>query len=197
MSITTKRLLSGSLEARHLVLQHHWYKSKRSSLKVGFGFTDWHKDTCFVPIHVFVNNDPVLVYDPDGFVAQWLAGCAIGCFWGGIGGAFGGIAGGGKGVKCGAVGGAINGCCSGSICTSLPAFCIVGSCICGLLASIAEQACLGNLNYKDPSVWLSVSTSGVAGCLGGMAEAADEATAKVVAFAVGVDIAALVNLCGE
>jgi hypothetical protein len=66
-----------------------------------------------------------------------------------------------------------------------------------VLGSIAEQACLGSLNYKDPCVWLTVAGSGIAGCLGGMADASEQATAKVIAFVVGMDVSALSNLCGK
>ncbi|NLH73923.1 MAG: RHS repeat-associated core domain-containing protein [Verrucomicrobia bacterium] len=192
-----KRVLPASPEARRMLLQNRYYGSKLTSLNPTFGFGPRDKDSFVVPLYVLVQNDPILSYDPDGNVAPWLAGCAVGCVWGGIGGATGGMGGGWKGVKCGALGGAVSGCCSGAICASLPNFCIAGSCLCGVLGSIAEQACLGSLNYKDPCVWLTVSGSGIAGCLAGMAEATEEATAKVIAFVVGMDVSALSNFCGK
>ena len=192
-----KRMLSASAEARHMLLQNLYYRSTLRYLNANFGLGPRDKDNHLVPVYVSVANDPTLFHDPDGNVAPWLAGCAVGCLWGGIGGAVGGIGGGRRGIKCGALGGAVSGCCSGAICASLPNFCIAGSCICGVLGSIAEQACLGSLNYKDPCVWLTVAGSGVAGCLGGVADDVEEATHKVIAFVVGMDVSALSNLCGK
>jgi len=146
------RVLPVSPEARHMLLQNRYYRSKLTSVNPTFRFGRRDNDSFVVSLYVFVHNDPILFYDPDGNVAPWLAGCAVGCFSGVVGGAIGGIAGGWTGVKCGALGGAVNGCCSGAICASLLNVCIAGSCICGVLGSIAEQACLGGLNYKDACV---------------------------------------------
>ena len=150
-----------------------------------------------VPLYGFVGNDPILGYDPDGNVAQWVGACGVGCVIGGIGGFFGGFSGGWKGVACGALGGALNGCCSAVICTTMPQFCVAGSCICGAIGSFAEQLCLGSFNYKDTCAWAALVGSGIVGCLGGAATVSDDAKAQLIQFVTGVDIAALTALCGK
>ena len=190
-----RRILSSSRESRQVLLQNQYYRGFLSRLKVRIPRLGM--DDSAVLLYGFVGNDTVMSYDPDGTVAQWVAECGVGCVFGGIGGAIGGIGGGWRGVACGAVGGAITGCCSSLICANAPEFCTSGSCLCGVIGSLAEQICKGGLNYKDPCAWVGLIGSGIAGCVGGNAEQTEQATAKVVAFVLGIDVSALSNLCGH
>ncbi|MCS7090626.1 MAG: hypothetical protein NZM03_07930 [Limisphaera sp.] len=191
-----KRVLPASPEARHLLLYNAYYRSHISAahprLTVGAGRT---ADTVVVPLYGFVQNDPIQAYDPDGQVAQWLAACGVGACWGGIGGFFGGLGGGWRGATCGALGGAVNGCCSGIICTTLPQFCTIGSCLYGALGSFAQQMCEGGFNYKDKCAWASLVLSAGIGCLGGLGKGVEDAQIKILVWVTGVDIAAITTSC--
>ena len=191
-----KRILPASPEARHILLGNRYYLSKLAALNSSFAFGG-ATAASVKQLYVFVGNDPILGYDPDGNVAQWVGACGVGCVIGGIGGFFGGISGGWKGAACGALGGALNGCCSAVICTTMPQFCVAGSCICGAIGSFAEQLCMGGFNYKDKCAWAALVSSGIVGCLGGVATVSENAKAQLIQFVTGVDIASLTALCGK
>ncbi|NGO38697.1 RHS repeat-associated core domain-containing protein, partial [Limisphaera ngatamarikiensis] len=193
---TLRRVLLASPEAVHIAYENRHYFAKLSVLDSTLAFKKKTHGVDLVPVYVFARNTTTAYVDPDGNVAQWVAACGVGCVVGAIGGAVGGI-GSWRAAWCGALGGAINGCCSSILCTSLPHLCIKGSCICGAIGSIAEQLCLGGVNYKDPCAWIGLLFSALAGCLGGMAADVEDATLSIVAFVVGMDISALTSLCGK
>jgi RHS repeat-associated protein len=193
---TIKRLLPASPEAVHIGYENCLYSKKLSSLDFSLAFKSKTNGVDIVPVYVFARNTTTAYADPDGNVAQWVAACGVGCVFGSIGGVVGGI-GSWRAAWCGALGGAINGCCSSVLCTSLPNLCIKGSCIFGVIGAIAEQLCLGRVNYKDPCAWVGLLFSGFAGCLGGWADDIEDATTRLVAFVVGMDISAWTSLCGK
>lgn len=144
----------------------------------------------------YVMNNPLPFTDPSGQLAQIFAGCVVGGLLGGIGGGIGGFFGGGldwKAAKCGALGGAISGCCLGAICSgTFGAGCTVAGCLCALVGEIVNQICMGN----DLSIctFLSLLLVGATGCAAG-GVLADDDILKIAAFLLGLDAAAVANIC--
>jgi len=156
-----------------------------------------------VNLDLFLKNNPINGYDPDGL--DPLSGCAAGAGLGAIGGFIGGFLGGSTGKcalrsgVCGALGGAIAGCASGAVCTTVPApgACMAASCIGGAVGNLAQQACMAGAGGGGSLGCAAISTAidTAIGCLGGMAALSDSTKIALEQFVLGVAMSAIGSTC--
>ncbi|NLE37604.1 MAG: hypothetical protein GX621_06220, partial [Pirellulaceae bacterium] len=149
-------------------------------------------------LYRYVGNGPLTGVDPSGQVPQAVAGCFAGSVVSGgtsfIINWWNGDSAGTAAKKAGCA--ALGGCIQGAAIATFPG--PVGGCLGGVVATLAENACLAGAGLRGPlnaCDALNLIVNAMVGCIGGLAAEADDANITLIAGLVGLDATILTSLC--